>query len=85
MRQAIGKTMAYSKSTIPHFYVAGEIDMTDAEIWRKNLAETDGIALSVTDLFLKAAADALTPIPGPECQSGMARLRSSCTTRSTSA
>ena len=26
MRQAIGRTMAYSKSTIPHFYVATEID-----------------------------------------------------------
>ena len=63
MRQAIGRTMAYSKSTIPHFYVATEIDMTDAEIWRKNLAETDAIKLSVTDLFVKAAADALTQYP----------------------
>ena len=63
MRQAIGKTMAYSKSTIPHFYVATEIDMTDAETWRKNLAETDAIVLSVTDLFVKAAADALTQYP----------------------
>lgn len=63
MRQAIGRTMAYSKSTIPHFYVATEIDMTDAETWRKNLAETDAIKLSVTDLFVKAAADALTLYP----------------------
>lgn len=63
MRQAIGRTMAYSKSTIPHFYVATDIDMTDAEIWRKNLAETDAIKLSVTDLFVKAAADALTQYP----------------------
>ena len=63
MRQAIARTMAYSKSTIPHFYVATEIDMTDAEIWRKNLAETDAIKLSVTDLFVKAAADALTQYP----------------------
>ena len=63
MRQAIGRTMAYSKSTIPHFYVATEIDLTDAEIWRKNLAETDAIKLSVTDLFVKAAADALTQYP----------------------
>ena len=63
MRQAIGKTMTYSKSTIPHFYVATEIDMTDAETWRKNLAETDAIKLSVTDLFVKAAADALTQYP----------------------
>lgn len=63
MRQAIGRTMAYSKSTIPHFYVATEIDLTDAETWRKNLAETDAIKLSVTDLFVKAAADALTQYP----------------------
>ena len=63
MRQAIGKTMAYSKSTIPHFYVTTEIDMTDAETWRKSLAETDDIKLSVTDLFVKGAADALTQYP----------------------
>ena len=63
MRQAIGKTMAYSKSTIPHFYLSIEIDLTDAETWRKNLAETDAIKLSVTDLFVKATADALTQYP----------------------
>ncbi|MDA0711574.1 MAG: dihydrolipoamide acetyltransferase family protein, partial [bacterium] len=64
MRQAIGKTMAYSKSTIPHFYVGIEIDMTDAETWRKNLARADDVKLSVTDLFIKAAADGLTQFPG---------------------
>jgi pyruvate dehydrogenase E2 component (dihydrolipoamide acetyltransferase) len=63
MRQAIGKTMAFSKSTIPHFYVGIEIDLTDAETWRKNLAQTDNIKLSVTDLFIKATADALTHYP----------------------
>lgn len=63
MRQAIGKTMAFSKSTIPHFYVGIEIDMTDAETWRKNLAQTDNIKLSVTDLFIKATAEALTQYP----------------------
>lgn len=60
MRQAIGKTMAFSKSTIPHFYVSIDIDLTDAETWRKNLAQTDAIKLSVTDLFIKASAHALT-------------------------
>jgi len=60
MRQAIGKTMAYSKSTIPHFYVSIEIDLTDAETWRKSLAQSDDIKLSVTDLFIKASAEALT-------------------------
>jgi pyruvate dehydrogenase E2 component (dihydrolipoamide acetyltransferase) len=63
MRQAIGKTMAFSKSTIPHFYVGIEIDMTDAEAWRKSLAQTDDIKLSVTDLFIKATAEALTQYP----------------------
>jgi pyruvate dehydrogenase E2 component (dihydrolipoamide acetyltransferase) len=63
MRQAIGKTMAFSKSTIPHFYVGIEIDLTDADIWRKNLAQTDDIKLSVTDLFIKAATEALVLYP----------------------
>jgi len=51
--------MAHSKSTIPHFYVAIEIDMTDAEAWRKR----QSVKLSATDLFVRAAADALIRYP----------------------
>ena len=63
MRQAIGRKMSASKKTIPHFYVSIEIDMTDAEAWRKQLAAERGIELSVTDLLVKAVAVTLTKFP----------------------
>ena len=63
MRQAIGQAMSESKGTIPHFYVSVEVDMTDLEAWRKKAAEDQGIQLSVTDLLIKAAAEALKGFP----------------------
>ena len=63
MRQAIGQAMSESKGTIPHFYVSVEVDMTDLEAWRKKAAEAQGIQLSVTDLLIKAAAEALKGFP----------------------
>ncbi len=63
MRQAIGRAMSKSKGTIPHFYVAVEVDMTDAEAWRKEVAADGGVELSVTDLLVKAAAVTLTRFP----------------------
>ena len=59
MRRAIGRQMCSSKQTIPHFYVAMEVDMTDAESWRKSM----GKKLSVTDLLVKAAAMTLMEHP----------------------
>ncbi len=63
MRQAIGQAMSKSKGTIPHFYVSVEVDVTDLEAWRKKAAEDQGIQLSVTDLLIKAAAEALKGFP----------------------
>ena len=63
MRQAIGRAMSESKGTIPHFYVSVEVDMTDLEAWHKKAAEAQGIQLSVTDLLIKAAAEALKGFP----------------------
>ena len=63
MRQAIGKGMAISKTTIPHFYLDIEIDMTDAETWRKQVAEERGIKLSATDFIMRATADTLMDYP----------------------
>lgn len=63
MRQAIGKGMVISKTTIPHFYVDIEVDMTDAEAWRKQVAEDRGIKLSATDFIMRATADTLMDYP----------------------
>ena len=63
MRQAIGRAMSHSKQTIPHFYVSIEVDMTDAEKWRKHVEAQRKIKLSVTDALVKAAAVTLTKFP----------------------
>ncbi len=63
MRRAIGRAMSKSKGTIPHFYVTVEVDMTDAEAWRKGVSEAGGVNLSVTDVLVKAAALTLTRFP----------------------
>ncbi|MCZ6633562.1 MAG: dihydrolipoamide acetyltransferase family protein [bacterium] len=63
MRQAIGKGMVMSKTTIPHFYVDIEVDMTDAEAWRKQIAEDRGIKLSATDFIMRATAETLMDYP----------------------
>ena len=63
MRQAIGRAMSESKRTVPHFYLSVEVDMTEAETWRKAVSEQRNIRLSVTDLLMKAAADSLTRFP----------------------
>jgi len=67
MRRAIAKKMAYSKSSIPHFYIGAEVDMTEASKMRQNLIPTieskAGVRLSFTHLLIKAVAMALTEFP----------------------
>jgi pyruvate dehydrogenase E2 component (dihydrolipoamide acetyltransferase) len=66
MRTAIARQMSISKSTIPHFYVSAEVDMTEALSWRKRLNEAaaaDGYKITVNDMIVKAAALALVKYP----------------------
>lgn len=65
MRSAIARRMVESKTTIPHFYVSVEIDMTEALRWRKEINEAAGGAYKVTvnDMVVKACAVALTKFP----------------------
>ena len=73
MRQAIARTMVASKTTIPHFYVSAEVDMTEALAWRKRLNEAaaaDGFKISVNDMVLKACAAALVKFPNVNASFG---------------
>lgn len=66
MRSAIARRMVESKTTIPHFYVSAEVDMTEALSWRKRLndaAAAEGYKITVNDLIVKACAQALTKFP----------------------
>lgn len=61
LRQAIGRRMVESKTTVPHFYVTTEIDMGPALALRKQVNATlpDDSKVSVNDLIVKAVALAL--------------------------
>lgn len=67
MRRAIAERTAASFSTIPHFYLRCEIDVTALTVLRQELLpeieRNTGIRLSVTDLIVRAQSLALAAFP----------------------
>jgi pyruvate dehydrogenase E2 component (dihydrolipoamide acetyltransferase) len=65
MRKIIAKRMVESKTTIPHFYLTSEIDMTEAMALREKLnSYDDSLAkISLNDMVVKASAKALAKVP----------------------
>jgi pyruvate dehydrogenase E2 component (dihydrolipoamide acetyltransferase) len=66
MLKAVAQRMGQSKSTVPHFYVESEIDMTRAMEMRSELnagLDGSGEKLSVNDLIVRACAIALIEHP----------------------
>jgi pyruvate dehydrogenase E2 component (dihydrolipoyllysine-residue acetyltransferase) len=66
MLKAVARRMTESKTTVPHFYVSTEIDMTRALALRKELNEAladSGEKVSVNDLIMRACAQALVQHP----------------------
>ena len=66
MRQAIASLTSRSKAEIPHFYVAADVDMTEAMRVRQQVndaLESEGIRVSVNDMIVKASAAALKNYP----------------------
>jgi pyruvate dehydrogenase E2 component (dihydrolipoamide acetyltransferase) len=65
MRQAIARRMTQSKREAPHYYVTGEIDMTEAMSFRSSVNEAGGddAHVSVNDLIVKACAEVLRRYP----------------------
>ena len=59
MRRAIADRLTQSKQTIPHFYLFVEVDMTEALKWRAAYNERQNTRITVTDMIVKATADAL--------------------------
>jgi pyruvate dehydrogenase E2 component (dihydrolipoamide acetyltransferase) len=68
MRSVIAKRLLESKTTIPHFYLEIEVDAKPMMELRAQLNETLGkltppVKLSLNDLVLKAAAEAVRRVP----------------------
>lgn len=63
MRKAIARNLGVAKPGAPHFYLEISADMRRAVALREQLNELGEGELSLNDLVLKAAADALTRHP----------------------
>ena len=63
MRKAIARVTTSSKAPVPHFYLTTEIGMDQAERLRKQMEEVNDSPLSLTVLFVRAAALALAHHP----------------------
>jgi len=65
LRQAIGRRMLESKTTVPHFYVTTEVAMDEALALRKQINEklSDEQKVTVNDMIVKATALALRDFP----------------------
>jgi pyruvate dehydrogenase E2 component (dihydrolipoamide acetyltransferase) len=59
LRQRIAERLTLSKRSIPHFHLALQADMTDAQAWRKAHNQAQAKRVTVTDLVLYVTARAL--------------------------
>ena len=69
-RKVIARRLQQSKQTIPHFYVTVRVDMTAAIRLREEInakADRDG-KISMNDMVIKAAAQALGEFPQVNCK-----------------
>lgn len=63
MRKTIARVTTESKAPVPHFYLSAEISMAEAERLRSQVKSSRNISLSMTTVFVKAAALALSRHP----------------------
>jgi pyruvate dehydrogenase E2 component (dihydrolipoamide acetyltransferase) len=65
IRRTIARRMVESKTTVPHFYLTTEIDMTEAGAFRRQLNDALGgtIRIGFNDMAVKASALALRRYP----------------------
>jgi len=63
MRKAIARATVQSKAPVPHFYLTREIDMEEAEQFRRQFKKDRQSHPSMTDLLIKAVALALYKHP----------------------
>lgn len=76
LRQAIGRRMTESKTTMPHFYVTSEIDAAPAIALRQqiNALLPEDSKISLNDMVVKAAALALRDFPNLNARLGEGQI-----------
>jgi len=63
MRRVVAERMTLSKTTIPHYYLTIEVDMTAAMAFRSMVSKTVGVKFSYNDLLAKVCALAIRQVP----------------------
>ena len=63
MRKRLAERLLASKHTIPHFHLFQDVDMTEADEWRRGFNAARGVHITITDLVVKAAAMAMRECP----------------------
>jgi pyruvate dehydrogenase E2 component (dihydrolipoamide acetyltransferase) len=63
MRKAIARQLTLSKTTIPHFYVRGDVNFDALIKRREDLKRQSGSAPGLNDYLVRAAALALMEVP----------------------
>lgn len=63
MRQAIARRLGESKSTVPHFYLAADVQVDELFELRRRLNEHAPRKITVNDLIVKAIARSLMAVP----------------------
>jgi len=63
MRRIVADRMTLSKTTVPHFYLTIEVDMSDAIAFRKKINAENGSKVAYNDIIIKACADAYADVP----------------------
>ena len=67
MRKLIADRLTRSKQTIPHFYLSVDIDMSEALVVRASFNAENETRISVTDMLVKAVANALSQYRRMNC------------------
>ena len=63
MRKVVGQRMTLSKTTVPHFYLTIDVDMSRAMAFRKELNAKHNAKVSFNDLIIKACAESMKEMP----------------------
>jgi len=63
MRKVVGQRMTLSKTTVPHFYLTMDVDMSRAIAFRKELNAKNNAKVSFNDLIIKACGESMKEMP----------------------
>ncbi|MDI9314197.1 MAG: dihydrolipoamide acetyltransferase family protein [Hydrotalea sp.] len=63
MRRVIAERLTLSKTTVPHFYLTIDCDLSRVSALRKKWQEIDNIKVSINDVIIKALAMACQKVP----------------------